>query len=866
MKADKLVQQQVMLSGEQIPNKVEVSGETKTVSEGDRKLLSVKTSATVRIRPPVADLSPFNVLVLNMKLDSPFDGSMVTRFEYSTRAAGMAQNDTRTSVLHFNQPGPWEGWQRVVIPAENLVATGFPDGWKGIEAIVLSLNSRTGEGWVTFGDVELLQVRRPRGPRMSDETLLKALDLDRPGLKTVARRFAGGDVPGAIEAYAAYLRRAKMPPTPPPTQHKHYRPAAADDICRHYIMEQQLPRKIDWQCNPIGYLEWNHAFNRHTWMGTLAAAFHSAPAGKQRKYARELDYLMRSWIEQNPEPIDHNGGLDPAWETLSTSCRINWSWPHVLKVAQRSKDIRDRTLVDMAKMCHAHAEHLLKYWGHCNWFISESTAILTVAAQFPEFRRAEHWMQTAMERLEREMPAQVFPDGVQFELSPGYHTMCANLFYLAHQRAGFAGREFSQDYRERLMSMFDYLARITRPDGTYPVMNDAGTCLPRLLEVGRAEKNRGWIWAGSGGQEGTHPTAGSVHFPDAGYAVMRSGWDRADRWAFIDMGAFGAAHQHEDKLQVEFYAYGTPFLVDPGISSYQNDPVVNFFRRGEAHNTVCIDGKGQWRAHGSSRESQAGSSRGKNLWVAGDGLDMAQGRYDGPYGFSRRGIHNRGGARAEAPIQGVVHTRALVFVRPDYWLVLDRVEGKGTHDVSALWHFTPMHVRIDTGAATVRTNRLSHANIELICRGDWQKGELELVTGREEPVQGFIAIDNEVKPAPCAVVSRRKRLPLVGATVVVPYATGSESHFRVKSRNVKNGETRGLLIQIARPDGSADTFLWRHEGSGRLEAGGLTADGLLAAARTDGRGEVLYVALVDGTSVQFGGTALKGRPGEIVEG
>lgn len=872
MKADEILNREMLATGEELVRKAKTTGKSRKVTIDGRRLLALETNATVTLGVPRDDLAPMNALVIRLRLARSFEGSLVTRFHYRTRPQGMTGNDLRFSVLHFNQPRPWKGWQRILIPAVNLVATGFPDEWRGVESIVLDFHSREDRGTVIVGDVELCEMRMPRGPRMSDEELLAALDLERPELRAVARRASRGDVAGAVRAYAAYRRRAKLPPREEPHGNPHYRQATADDICRHFILEQQLPKRIDWHTNPVGYLEWNHAFNRHTWMTTLTEAFERAAGSRRRKYARTLDDLMRTWIEQNPEPVGHNGGLDPGWETLSTSCRINWAWPHVLRVAARSRDLSDRTLVDMTKMAHGHAEHLLSYWGHCNWFISESTAILNVAAHFPEFRRAAHWTRSAMRRLEREMRAQVFPDGAQYELSPGYHTMCATLLHSAHTRATFLGKTFSAAYRKRLWAMFDYLAAIARPDGTYPVPNDAGTSLPRgnsrLLAVARTEKRPDWTWAGSGGSQGRPPEVGSTYFPDAGHVVMRSGWDTADRWAFFDVGEFGAAHQHEDKLQVELYAHGTTFLADPGISSYQQDPVVRYFRRSDSHNTINVDGTGQWRRRSGDYAAYSSSSRGRNLWAAGRGLDVARGRYDGPYGERERGTLSTTLRSTDAggAVTGIAHTRTLVFVRPDYWLILDSVTGRGAHEAEALWHFTPMLVRIDEASATVRTSRLTHANLELICRGDWQAGKLRLVTGREDPVQGFIAVDDEVKPAPCAVVSRRKRVPIHGVTVAVPFATGSESRFRVTSRAVKGSRGgAGTLISVARPGGITDRFLWRHTGSGALVAGDLRADGLLAAVRTDERGQLTYTALVDGRSLRCGKVSLKGKAGRLVE-
>ncbi len=886
MKQDKVLAATTLFTGAELARRATVkSSQPKAlVDQPDGPLLAVTTKSVVTIPLQEQDLSDYNTLVINLRLDSQFEGSLVTRLLCSTRSAGMTENDSYASVLHFNQPAPWgKSWQKLVMPQVNLVPTGFGDGWKNVAAIELNVHSRLDQGQVVLGDVELCNVRQPGGPRMSDEELLAALDLDRPGLKPVARQVRSGNTAAAIAAYAKYLRRKKLPPlSGKPKVNSHYRQHTPDEICRHLIMEQQLPRKIDWHCNPIGYLEWNHAFNRHGWLAVLAEA--AIDSGK-RQYAREVDRLMASWMDQNPEPVGHNGGLDPAWETLSTSCRIGWAWPHILHLAQKSDEIRDRTLIDISKMMHAHAEHLLRYWGHCNWFVSESNAILTCAACYPEFSRATHWLDTAMERLERELRAQVFADGAQFELSPGYHMMCADLFHLARVRAEHAGRSFSPEYIRRLDGMFDYVLGITRPDGTYAVPNDAGCALQRgsgkLVEVGRMYKRPDWLWAGTAGAEGRPPrNVGTIHYADAGHVVMRSGWEADDRWAFFDIAEMGAAHQHEDKLHVDLYAYKTPFLIDPGISSYQHDPVVDFFHQSRSHNTIDIDGRGQWRRHSGDYKRYCSSSRGRNLFSAGKLMDFAQGSYDDVYGNEETG-----------PLEGMVHTRSLVFVRPDYWLVLDSVidrnafAGKAkARTVEAFWHFTPMHVRTDSEAAIVRTNRLSHANLELVFRGDWQQAELDLVTAREEPVQGFLAIDMEVKPATCAIARLKRPLPMHGATIALPYATGSESQCRVSSQPLTDseGQQAGLAISVERADGLRDLFIWRHTGSQCLtfapadnsgensipaEAANpnIESDALLSMVRLDRDGQAVAAAVTHGRRLKVGERTIRGKKADLAE-
>ena len=107
------------------------------------------------IAPPRRDLEPFNVLAVHLKLAAPFEGSMSTRMEHTTRSPGMETNDSRVSVLHFNQPRRWTGWQRILLPAENLVAIGFPDRWaletvlfEGVTAVDTTLAEIDGRWWL----------------------------------------------------------------------------------------------------------------------------------------------------------------------------------------------------------------------------------------------------------------------------------------------------------------------------------------------------------------------------------------------------------------------------------------------------------------------------------------------------------------------------------------------------------------------------------------------------------------------------------------------------------------------------------------------------------------------------------------------
>ena len=90
--------------------------------------------------------------------------------------------------------------------------------------------------------------------------------------------------------------------------------------------------------------------------------------------------------------------------------------------------------------------------------------------------------------------------------------------------------------------------------------------------------------------------ARSADFPDGGYFVQRSGWDRDARLLIFDCGPLGeGGHGHYDLLSFEAFAYGRPLVVDPGRFTYSEEPpnLRRWFRGTAAHNTVTVDGLDQ---------------------------------------------------------------------------------------------------------------------------------------------------------------------------------------------------------------------------------------------------------------------------------
>lgn len=186
-----------------------------------------------------------------------------------------------------------------------------------------------------------------------------------------------------------------------------------------------------------------------------------------------------------------------------------------------------------------------------NGLVVESRVLFALGLLFPEFQRAEGWLQEGKAHLAREIERHVYPDGADFELSCGYHTMAARGFLEPLELARLNGIAVPAPFAERLPRTFDYIAGMSRPDGTLPSVNDSGGYRHRsgteFLEYGSRLFDRLELTAGPEG-----PFAGGSRvFQDAGVLVMASGHGHRAFWMLMDCGPIGHSHRHEDALNIE---------------------------------------------------------------------------------------------------------------------------------------------------------------------------------------------------------------------------------------------------------------------------------------------------------------------------
>ncbi|HEV8442654.1 MAG TPA: alginate lyase family protein [Steroidobacteraceae bacterium] len=373
--------------------------------------------------------------------------------------------------------------------------------------------------------------------------------------------------------------------------------------------------------------------------------------------ATEFLLQVLDWIDANP--VGH--GVNWAC-TMDVALRaVNWIWG--LRIFEGQIGTRHASaLAIIARGLYSHALHIednLEYYEECtgNHYLADIAGLVYIAAADPQFPEADRWLLFGIQELVSEMQREVYADGGAHEGSTHYHRLVAELFascaavlervpprrrrrlasvdLRGHRvrpplrkpdavRLAGEGRILPPAFYERLASMADFTAGLTKPNGRVPQFGDndsarvhqlapgaqdvrdhshllalVGELAGRadLRELGAAAAGEAALIAGDlrGAPAVTPASSPPLRcFEDSGIAVWREG----SMWLALTCGANGqggrGGHNHNDKNSIELNVHGLDFIADGGCPSYSGAPQVrNAFRSTAAHSTLSVEGREQ---------------------------------------------------------------------------------------------------------------------------------------------------------------------------------------------------------------------------------------------------------------------------------
>jgi hypothetical protein len=168
----------------------------------------------------------------------------------------------------------------------------------------------------------------------------------------------------------------------------------------------------------------------------------------------------------------------------------------------------------------------------------------------------------------------------------------------------------------------------------------------------------------------TRPNSGCL-LSDTGMVV----WHGKPWTLFFDVGPiatdYNPAHGHADTLTLEASFAGRRLLVDPGNLAYDNDAARRYDRSTASHNTVAIDGADSsevWDIFRVGRRAQP-------LGVTAE--------------FKQHGMHAAASHDGFDHLNGSPRHSRSVSLAEDRLQVVDRIEGRQSHEVAGGWLLAP---------------------------------------------------------------------------------------------------------------------------------------------------------------------------------
>ncbi len=501
--------------------------------------------------------------------------------------------------------------------------------------------------------------------------LFDALDLNQPGLEVVRSFLARGDTIKGAEALIDYYSRTKRnwvinSIDASVSENNVY---VADSIISDIFIFENIHAKIPKSSD--GGLRWTYlgpgndaefAYKLNA-LGYLRALYVAKERSVNSIYTEKFDRIIKDWFihheipEQNDSiylVLNHSNNIDyrdigeVEWRTIEVGQRLGATFPQTFFAFQNDISFSHASRLLMLISICEQARFLQKYHtsGH-NWTTMEMDGLALAGLAFPEFKEANEWADYALEVMSNEINRQVYPDGVQTELSTKTQWVALKRFESVEENFIKAGCEIPEYYDKKLEAIYNYLAYCMRPDGHQPSNGDSDRedLRERVLYAARKYSRPDWIWIATNGKEGDYPKSGSsITFPWAGIHIMRSGWNKNAEWSFFDTGAYGTGHQHGDKLHISVAAFGKDLLVDGGRYTHKDyfsfDPTIwrGYFRSSFSHNIILVDGNGQ-----KEGDTRAQSALVENSdYIHNPNFDYAYGVFsDGYENVNGKVIHSR---------------------------------------------------------------------------------------------------------------------------------------------------------------------------------------------------------------------------------
>lgn len=499
----------------------------------------------------------------------------------------------------------------------------------------------------------------------------KCLNLSFPGLEKVKTAVNSGQYDAAAAALLQYYRNRTG------VRHLDFNAADASrfagkkvddatlELANNILVHKFKPHKgypaydygkdINWQYRPVQDQLLTTFLHRTAFWEPLGLVYR---ATGDEKYAKEWVAEVRDWIKKNKQGA-YPDDKDFAWKAFVVSFRLN-HWSGFYNLFLQSASFTPAFLMEFLNSYNGQAGYVMThYTDKGNHRLYEALHLMYAGSTFPELAAASSWRKSGIRVLNTEIVKQVLPDGVQFELSPGYHIGTIQIFLDALQIAqlGGVGQEFPRQYRNLVEKMVLAVGKYSFPDYTYPLYgNSFLTTKEAMLKNYKKwaavfPQNQVIEYYATDGASGVRPPYLSSALPNAGFYALRNGWNGKATVMQIKAGPTAEFHAHPDNGNFVLWVKGRNFTPDAGSFVYANvgnqeNAKRDWYRSTKAHQTLTLD-----------NTTIVNNAR-LIKWEIGTDLDILS--YSNP------------------SYEKLRHRRTFLFVDKTYFIIIDKADGDAT--------------------------------------------------------------------------------------------------------------------------------------------------------------------------------------------
>ena len=585
--------------------------------------------------------------------------------------------------------------------------------------LILSKTLFAKQNWQSITTVESLYLNYPH---LIEEMFLQ-INLDYSGLEKVKVAYQETDFISATKELLEYYKKSSFAPNSKkkiPRNEETKINQEVELILQNKFTIQNVMGELPWGVDghrnwhykgPKNDQEWAWLSNRHHQLKKVYDYYQNSGDPVCLEF---IDSFFRDFILKSL-PYPKKKSNDAIWRGLEVSYRSK-IWTSIFFGLIDNSSFSDASKILILSSLLDHADYNYRYHAKGgNWITMELSALAAISVNFPQFKQSKNWLDYTVQKMSEGIKKQVYPDGVQKEMSSHYHTVALKNFEQFHKVYITGKGKKLAIFSETLEKMYHYLAETMRPNGFGVLNNDSDLDYNRnmILEASKRYKNNEWEYIASNGKSGSKTSrVPSSFFPWAGQMISRSDFSKNAHWSFFDIGPWGILHQHNDKLHLSISAYGKDFLVDSGRFAYKGDVAKMFrpfARSSHSHNTVIIDQKGQ-----SEGPRQIYQPIGKEFYQISEKFDFSTSSFDQYKNLAGKATHHR----------------SVLYIRGKFWIVVDRIITDRPREIEILWHWHP-DIKITTDGSVSFTKQ-ENGNLSITPISD-HPIKLTLLKGIKEP-------------------------------------------------------------------------------------------------------------------------------------